>query len=155
MALPNLLLPDDLRAANIVGSADALHPLAMWERDLKLPDLVSKRFTVETGVRISVQVPDQSAQQIVDAVLKEHGLKYGDYDSVTYRSVPGIQQFRSLGTGRNAAIADIVEVPCAELSFFIEDNEALLIKVIESVYWAGTRQFCRSSPSSRHSRGLH
>ena len=125
---------------------------------MKLPDLVSRRYTVETGVRITVQVPDQCAQQIVDAVLKEHGLKYGDYDSVTFRSVPCIQQFRSLGTGRNAATADIVEVPCAELSFFIEDNEALLIKVIESIYWAHPYEepvvFVTPAQRTLHIRGL-
>ena len=55
-----------------------------------LSDLSSNKFTTEKGVRVTVQVPDHYAQQIVDAVLTEQQLKWGDYDSVAFRSAPGV-----------------------------------------------------------------
>ena len=91
---------------------------------MTMPKLDNDRFVPENGLRIIVQVPDTHAQKIVDAVLVYVALKYGDYDCVTYRTAPGLQQFRSLGSGRNAATEKVVEVPCVELSFFLPDDEA-------------------------------
>lgn len=101
---------------------------------MTLPKLDNDRFVPERGLRIMVQVPETHTQRIVDAVLAEDALKYGDYDSVTYRTAPGTQQFRSLGSGRNAATEKVVEVPCVELSFFIGDAEANAVRVLKAIY---------------------
>lgn len=101
---------------------------------MTLPKLDNDRFVPERGLRIIVQVPDKHAQRIVDAVLAEDTLRYGDYDSVTYRTAPGTQQFRSLGSGRNAATEKVVEVTCVELSFFIGDDEANAVQVLKTIY---------------------
>lgn len=53
---------------------------------MTLPKLNNDRFVPERGLRIMVQVPNSHAQRIVDAVLTEDTLKYGGYDSVTYRT---------------------------------------------------------------------
>lgn len=57
---------------------------------MKQQALESDRFNCENVLRISVQVPEQNAQTIIDFVLKETSLEYGDYDRVTFRSTPGI-----------------------------------------------------------------
>ncbi|WP_211201592.1 hypothetical protein [Rhodobacter sp. NTK016B] len=101
---------------------------------MTLPKIDSKRFTTETGLRITVQVPESYVQKIVDAVVSEDRLKYGDYDSVSWRSAPGIQQFRSLGGGRNTPAETAVTVPCVELSFFLSGDEAGAARVIETLY---------------------
>ena len=101
---------------------------------MKLPQLDTDRFTAEDGLRIIVQVPDLRAQEVVDAVLAVCTLKYGDYNSVTFRTVPGTQQFRSLGSGRNAATEDVLEVPCVELSFFLPDDGTTAVEVLKAVY---------------------
>jgi hypothetical protein len=101
-----------------------------------LPNLESGRFAPEAGFRIIVQVPHTHAQKIVDAVLVENALKYGDYDRVTFRAAPGVQQFRSLGSGRNAATQDAVEVPCVELSFFLSGDEDNAVGVLQSIYFS-------------------
>ena len=85
---------------------------------MTLPNLTTGRFTPEHGFRIVVQVPNPSAKVVSEAVLKQTNLKYGDYDSVAFKTTAGVQQFRSLGTGRNIATDAIVEVPCVELLFF-------------------------------------
>ncbi|WP_239494701.1 hypothetical protein [Roseovarius amoyensis] len=103
---------------------------------MPLPQLKNDRFIPEGGLRIVVQVPDAHVQRIIDAVLTAAPLRYGGYDRVIFRTAPGIQQFRSLGTGRNVATETAVEVPCAELSFFIARDDAATVQVLKAVYAA-------------------
>lgn len=101
---------------------------------MTLPELDNDRFVPEKGLRIVVQVPGAHAQKIVNAVLAEDDLKYGDYDRVTYRTAPGAQQFRSLGSGHNVATEKAVEVSCVEVSFFLGDDEAKAIQLLKNIY---------------------
>lgn len=126
--------------------------------DMALPTLTTDRFTQESGFRVTVAVPDQNAQIIIDHVLAEAALKYGDYDSVIFKTATGIQQFRSLGGGRNSATDAVVEVPCVELSFFIESDEALVTRVVEAIYSAHPYEevvlFVDACLRTLHIRGL-
>ena len=101
---------------------------------MALPKLDNDRFVPQNGLRIIVQVPDTHAQKIIDAVLVDDALKYGDYDGVAFRTAPGIQQFRSLGSGRNTATEKVVEVPCVELSFFTCSDEARVVQTLINIY---------------------
>ena len=101
---------------------------------MALPKLDNDRFVPENGLRIIVQVPDTHARQIIDAVLVDDALKYGDYDRVAFRSASGIQQFRSLGSGRNTATEKVVEVPCVELSFFTGNDETRVVQALRNIY---------------------
>lgn len=101
---------------------------------MTLPKLDNDRFVPEKGLRIIVQVPETHAQRVVNAVLIEDALKYGDYDSVTFQTTPGTQKFRSLGSGRNSATAKEVEVPCVELSFFLGGDDAKAVQVLKAIY---------------------
>jgi hypothetical protein len=125
---------------------------------MSLPVLETKRFTQENGYRIIVQSPDQNVLKIVEHVLAEASLKYGDYDSVTFKTAAGVQQFRSLGSGRNVATETVVEVPCVELSFFLESNEALVTRVVEAIYAAHPYEepvvFVEACLRTVHIRGL-
>ena len=104
------------------------------ESKMTLPKLTTERFISEHGYRITVQVPDENAKIVTAEILNQSDLEYGDYDSVTFKTAIGVQQFRSLGGGRNAATETIVEVPCVELSFFLTNDEALVARIIESIY---------------------
>ena len=125
---------------------------------MSLPELKSNRFTSEKGLRILVQVPDSNTQTIISHVLKETPLKYGDYDCVTFATKPGIQQFRSLGSGKNSKTENIVEVPCVELSFFVEDDDQIVSRIIEIIYSAHPYEepviFIQSCMRTLHIRGL-
>lgn len=100
-----------------------------------LPTLETERFTTEPGYTLTVEVPEERADAVVAAILKVVPLKWGDYDRVAFRGAPGNQQFRSLGTGRNAATADTVAVPCQRVSCFLPGS-ADLTAVLEAVYHA-------------------
>lgn len=125
---------------------------------MALPALKTNRFTSEPGFRVTVQTPDQNAQTIVENVLAEAPLKYGDYDSVTFKTATGVQQFRSLGSGRNAATETVVEVPCVELSFFLEGSETMVTRVVEAIYSAHPYEepvvFVEACLRTLHIRGL-
>jgi len=101
---------------------------------MPLPDLSTDRFTCEAGYRISVQVPEPEAERLIAAVLGADALNYGDYDRVTFCSAPGLQGFRSLGTGRNAATGRSVSVACIELSFFLPEDEDRARTVLGVIY---------------------
>ena len=51
-------------------------------------------------------------------------------------TAPGIQHFRSLGSGRNAATEKVVEVPCIELSFFLGSDETKAVQILKNIYAA-------------------
>ncbi|KZK92445.1 MULTISPECIES: hypothetical protein [unclassified Pseudovibrio] len=125
---------------------------------MTLPNLTTERFTPERGFRITTQIPDQNAQTVVEYVLKETSLKYGDYDSVTFKTALGVQQFRSLGSGRNTTTETVVEVPCMELSFFVLDDDALVARVVEAIYSAHPYEepvvFVEACLRTVHIRGL-
>lgn len=100
----------------------------------EFPALHSSRFQTQRGVLVTVQTPEICAQSLVDAVLAAAPLSYGDYDQVAYRSASGEQQFRSLGTGRNAATREAVSVNCCEVRFFLAQDSDSLEAVMTALY---------------------
>jgi len=96
----------------------------------------SPRYETERGLRIAVQIPEAHLDEVTAAILSVCPLKHGDYDRVTYVTAPGRQRFRSLGTGRNSATAETVEVPCTELAVFLPEDTALARRCIEAIYAA-------------------
>ena len=125
---------------------------------MTLPILNNDRFVPEHGLRIIVQVPDTHAQKIIDAVLVDDALKYGDYDCVAFQTAPGTQQFRSLGSGRNVATESVVRVPCIALSFFLGGDEARAVQVLKNIYSSHPYEepviFVKSCLRTLHIRGL-
>ncbi|MDF1793634.1 MAG: hypothetical protein P1U88_17100 [Thalassobaculaceae bacterium] len=97
------------------------------------PALETTRFETETGFQLTVEVPEERADAVVEAIAGVVTLKYGDYDTVAFRSAPGSQQFRSLGTGRNAATGKVVAVPCQRVSCFLPET-ADSAAVMEAIY---------------------
>ncbi len=93
----------------------------------------SDRFDVQSGFEIAVQVPEPHAEPVLEAIYPRQSLRYGDYDRVSFQTEIGLQRFRSLPGGRNAATDAILEVPCVELSFFVA-NESDIRDVVEAIY---------------------
>lgn len=125
---------------------------------MTLPALKNDRFIPQEGLRITVQTPETKTQQITDAILGCDALQYGDYDRVSFRSSIGTQQFRSLGSGRNAATETSVEVPCVELSFFFLGTEDQAVQVLKAIYGSHPYEepvvFVQPCVRTLHIRGL-
>lgn len=98
--------------------------------------LKSDRFTVEQGTRLLVQVPQAEAKRLLDAILEQEALPWGDYDQVAFVSASGLQQFRSKPGGVNRATQQAVEVGCVEVQVFVAKTGAALEPVLRAIYHA-------------------
>ncbi|EBA17327.1 hypothetical protein RSK20926_06312 [Roseobacter sp. SK209-2-6] len=99
-------------------------------------EVTSARFSIETGTRVLVQVPKEAMQRVMSAILEAEPLTWGDYDQVAFTTSEGVQQFRSTGGGINAATDHVVEVPCAELQFFVPKSGQALEPLLRGIYHA-------------------
>ncbi|UWQ91811.1 hypothetical protein QEZ52_19335 [Aliisedimentitalea scapharcae] len=97
-------------------------------------DLKSERFTVETGTHILVQVPQEAADRVLQAILSRDILPWGDYDQVSFTTQPGQQQFRSLPKGVNAPTDHAIKVACVELQVFTCARGANLEPILRAIY---------------------
>jgi hypothetical protein len=99
-------------------------------------DIRSDRFTLEQGTRLLIQVPQERAEVLLQAILSQEPLSWGDYDQVAYTTRPGVQQFRSRPGGRNAATDQAVEVACVELQVFVPKQGQALEPLLRAIYHA-------------------
>lgn len=117
--------------------------------------LASDRFTIQSGHRISVQIPESDVAAMITAITTIDPLDYGDYDSVTFASRPGTQTFRSLGTGRNTPTDGVAAVASVELTFFTPADPA---RIVEAIYQAHAYEepviFVTPTTRTLHIRGL-
>ena len=96
----------------------------------------SDRFTIEQGTRVLVQVPQESAARVLQAILLQEPLHWGDYDQVSYTTSAGEQQFRSRPGGRNQATDQAVAVTCVELQIFVPKQGQELAPLLCAIYQA-------------------
>ena len=96
----------------------------------------SARFTIEQGTRLLIQVPQQAAARLLQAILAQEPLHWGDYDQVAYTSSTGVQQFRTLPQARNRATAQAVTVDCVELQIFVPKQGQDLEPLLCAIYYA-------------------
>lgn len=94
----------------------------------------TQRYAVETGLMLACQVPAESEARVLAAIRNAAPLTWGDYDAVSFASAEGRQDFRSLGSGRNAATQTPVSVPCIELRIFLNVEDAPA--VVAAIYAA-------------------
>lgn len=96
----------------------------------------SGRFSIEQGTRVLIQVPQEAAEQVLQEILAQEPLRWGDYDQVAYTTMPGVQQFRALPQARNRATDMAVEVYCVELQIFVPKQGRALEPLLRAIYHA-------------------
>ena len=102
------------------------------------PDIASDRFSLEQGTRLLVQVPEEAAGRVLQAMLQVEPLFWGDYDQVAFTTSTGVQQFRVRSQARNAVTDQAVEVPCVELQVFVPKVGQALEPLLCAIYHAHT-----------------
>ncbi len=116
----------------------------------------TERYVAEEGAQVAVQVPQERLEALLAAITAADPLEWGDYDAVSFASQPGVQRFRSLGTGRNPETGGVVTVACIELRFFVA--RTALERVVRAIY--GTHPYeepvviVTPASRSRHRRGV-
>ena len=118
----------------------------------------SPRFTLEQGHLVLIELPEEARATLLATILAHDPLVYGDYAEVAFHSACGIQQFRPLGTGRNAATGSAVTVPCHDLRFFTALAGSALTALIEALYHAHPYEepviYLTPTTRTRHIRGM-
>ncbi len=91
---------------------------------------------MERLLQLSVFAPEEDADRIMEHVCRIDPLSQGDrYDSNAFQSASGIERYRPLEGAAAGAEADVRKRPgVVELSFELPDDQALLERVIETVF---------------------
>lgn len=104
--------------------------------DLKKSLSDNPRFSTQMRVTLRVQVPQTHRKQVLDAITQACRLEYGDYDHVSFEEAEGTQRFRAIGTGRNSVTADVVSMPCVQITAQLPQNASQINDVISALYAA-------------------
>jgi len=90
-------------------------------------------ITLRDVYRLTVFVPTEYLEQLLESIISVVPLRFGDYDEVLWFSAPGIEQFRPL-PGANPTLGEAMKRtrhPSTKVEFSIDRDEQLLEKVIE------------------------
>ncbi len=84
---------------------------------------------------VTVQVPSENVETILEHVTKITPLRAGNYDCNSYETAIGFERYRPR-EGAAAGLEDAVRKRpgVVLLSFWIEDDEALLARVTETIF---------------------
>ncbi len=83
--------------------------------------------------RISVFVPAEYAQRLIDGICAVDDLRCGNYDRVLWTSAIGTEQFRPLAGAHPALgkVGEVTQVSCVRIELCIARDETRLRRVIE------------------------
>jgi hypothetical protein len=84
--------------------------------------------------RVSVWVPPEHAQRVLDGICAVDDLRIGDYDRVAWLAAPGTEQYRPLAgaTPSLGSIGDLESGDSVRIEFCIPRDAARLQHVIDA-----------------------
>ncbi len=91
---------------------------------------------MERLLEMRVFAPEEDANRIMEHVCQVTPLAQGDkYDSNAYQSAAGVERYRPLDGAAAGAETEVRKRPgVVELSFELPDDQALLDRVVETVF---------------------
>jgi hypothetical protein len=95
-----------------------------------------KTFRLVPAYIVSVNVPFDAAERVMNKITDSVPLKYGSYDHVAFRSATGVEQFRPLKGSRAGEQPGLSEVPTYRITFAIPEDDDTLHKVVAAVRYA-------------------
>jgi hypothetical protein len=100
-----------------------------------LQNFETKSVRMERLLLVTVQMPSEDVDRIMEEVVKAAPLLMGKYDSNAYQSAVGIERYRPLEGAAAGAEKEIRKRPgVVEVSFELADDQPLLERVIESIF---------------------
>ena len=89
-------------------------------------------MTIHPVFRVTVYLPPDHLEQILEAVERETSLGFGHYENVAWWSAPGVEQFRPLATATPALgeVGRVERAPSIRLEFALPRDRALVERVI-------------------------
>jgi hypothetical protein len=90
---------------------------------------------MERLLLVTVQMPAEDADRIMEHVVQAVPLIMGKYDGNAYQSAAGIERYRPLEGAAAGAENEIRKRPgVVEVSFELEEDQALLERVVELIF---------------------
>ena len=95
----------------------------------------TKSVRMERLLLVTVQMPAEDVDRIMEEVVKTAPLMMGKYDSNAYQSAVGIERYRPLEGAAAGAENEVRKRPgVVEVSFELADDQALLERVVELIF---------------------
>ena len=96
---------------------------------------------MERLLLVTVQMPTEDVDRIMEQVVKAAPLTMGKYDSNAYQSAAGIERYRPLEGAAAGAEDEVRKRPgVVEVSFELEEDQALLERVVELIFQVHSHQ---------------
>jgi hypothetical protein len=90
---------------------------------------------MERLLLVTVQMPAEDVDRIMEHVVKAAPLTMGKYDSNAYQSAAGIERYRPLEGAAAGPENEVRKRPgVVEVSFELEEDQALLERVVELIF---------------------
>ena len=90
---------------------------------------------MERLLLVTVQMPAEDVDRIMEHVVQAAPLTMGKYDSNAYQSAAGIERYRPLEGAAAGAENEVRKRPgVVEVSFELGDDQALLERVVELIF---------------------
>ena len=98
-------------------------------------DFETRSVRMERRLLVTVQAPEEDVDRIMEHVTRLTPLAMGKYDSNSYQAAPGLERYRPREGAAAGAEDDLRKRPgVVEVSFQLDDDQALLEGVIETIF---------------------
>ena len=98
-----------------------------------LQKLKTKNATIQKECLFRVQIPADDVSKVLEAIINITPLRYGNYEQVAFRYSKGIQQYKPL-VGSKKGKAELVHIPCDEISFTVPQHDEVITAVIDAIF---------------------
>lgn len=95
--------------------------------------LKTESTTIQKECLFRVQIPADDVSKVLETIVNITPLKYGNYEQVVFRYSTGIQQYRPL-VGSKTGGAELIHIPCDEISFTVPKHDEVITAVIEAIF---------------------
>jgi len=95
--------------------------------------LKTESATLQKEYLFRVQIPADDVSKVLEAIINITPLRYGNYEQVAFRYSTGIQQYRPL-FGSKPGEAELIHIPCDEISFTVPKHDEVITAVIDSIF---------------------
>ena len=100
---------------------------------MSVGNLETKSATIEHEYHVRVQIPPGDVTAVLEAIIEAWPLRYGNYEQVAFRYNAGTLQFKPLEESMSGQ-AELLQVPCDEVSFTVPKHDETIAAVIEAIY---------------------
>jgi hypothetical protein len=102
---------------------------------MEIRSFETRSVRMERLLLVTVQMPAEDVDRVMDEVVKAAPLVMGNYDSNAYQSAAGIERYRPLEGAAAGAESELRRRPgIVRVSFELADDQALLERVVESIF---------------------